>query len=396
MFLLIPSFQNNQNQNVCINTCLQVNGSKIMSKNNHHMKTKITLFSTLLISTLAFGQNDKNIHSEMDIYTKKIDSIILSEKVKMNIELDKLDENFNGKSTTEEKQKRKTEIAERYQNILNEKIENEKGNLENSTREMVRNIVLNPDKRYSLTIDPQSGLLGLFNKRVKLPKDYLHSIKLTASFVSPSLTSGDKPFGFYNKNSDVKRTSNNLSVYTYLRYENQLGKFTSPVFYRTGLGLRVDYFTPENNKVFVQDGKNLFLQDFAKGHLKKTLIYNSYITIPLELRWVLNPKYVDYEGVKYIDNRKTQFYVTGGFYAGVKTGSTIYNKYSTDYTKKIVEKERVMVGVNNFIAGARIGIGYGGVALFIQKDFTPTFNNDALITSKYGLQIGLELLSVNF
>lgn len=367
-----------------------------MSKNNHHMKTKITLFSTLLISMLAFGQNDKNIHSEMDIYTKKIDSIILSEKVKMNIEVDNLDKDFNGKSETEEKQKRKAEIAEKYQNILNEKIENEKANLEDSTKEMVRNIVLNPDKRYRLTIDPQNRLSGFFNKRVKLPKDYLHSIRLTGSFVFPSLTSEDKPFGFFTENSDMKRTSNNLSGYIYLRYENQLGKFTSPVFYRTGLGLRVDYFTPENNKVFAQDGKNLFLQDFAKGHLKKTLIYNSYITIPLELRWVLNPKYVDYEGVKYIDNRKTQFYVMGGFYGGVRTRSTIYNKYSTDYTKKIVERERVMVGVNNFIAGAKIGVGYGGVALFIQKDFTPTFNDDALLNNKYGLQIGLELASINF
>ncbi|KQT17324.1 hypothetical protein ASG31_07885 [Chryseobacterium sp. Leaf404] len=344
----------------------------------------------------AFSQSNKNIHSEMDVYTKKIDSIILSEKMKMNIELDQLDKDFNGKSSAEEKQKRKAEIAERYQNILNEKIENEKGSLEDSTKEMVRNIILNPDKRYSLGIDPQSGLLGIFNKRVKLPKDYLHSVRLTASFVSPSLTSEDKPFGFYNKDSDVKRASNNLSAYATLRYENQLGKFTSPVFYRLGLGLRTDYFTPENNKVFAQDGKNLFLQDFAKGQLKKTLIYNTYITIPLELRWVLNPKYVDYEGVKYLDNRKTQFYLIGGFYSGIRTRSAIYNKYSTDYTKKIVERERVMVGVNNFIAGAKIGVGYGGVALFIQKDFTPTFNNDALLNNKYGIQIGLELVSVNF
>jgi len=360
------------------------------------MKTKITLFSALLISMLALGQSDKNIHSEMNAYTKKIDSIILSEKVKMNIELDQLDNDFNGKSSAEEKQKRKNEIAEKYQNILNEKIENEKGSLEDSTKEMVKNIVLHPDKRYSLAVDPQNGMLGIFKKRVKLPKDYLYSIRLTGSFVFPSLTSEDKPFSIFNKDSDVKRTSNNLSAYTSLRYENQLGKFTSRVFYRTGLGLRVDYFTPENNMVFSQDGKNLFLRDFNKGQLKKTLIYNSYLTVPFELRWVLNPKYTDYEGVKYIDNRKTQLYVTGGFYVGIRTGSTIYNKYSTEYSKKIVDRERVMVGVNNFIAGARIGVGYGGIALFIQKDFTPTFTDEALLNNKYGIQIGFELVSINF
>ena len=360
------------------------------------MKNKFIVFSALFSSLFAFGQNQKNIHTEMDGYTKKIDSIIISEKAKMNIELDKLDQDFKGKAAAEEKQKKRTEIAEKYQNILNDKIESEKGILEDSTKEMVKNIVLNPDKRYSLTVDPQNGLLGFLNKRVKLPKDYLHSVRLTGSFVFSSLTSDDKPFGYFNKESDVKRSSKNLSAYTALRYENQLGKFISPLFYRTGLGFRIDYFTPKNDKVFAQDGKNLFLQDFTKGNLKRTLIYNSYIIIPLELRWVLNPKFTEYEGVKYIDNTKTQFYLTGGFYGGVRTGSTIYNKYSTDYTKKIVERERVMVGVNNFIAGAKIGVGYGGVALFIQKDFTPTFTSEALINNKYGLHIGLEFVSINF
>lgn len=366
-----------------------------MSK-NLYMKTRIILFSTVLLSVLAFGQNDKNIHAEMNVYSKRVDSIIFSEKSKMNIELDKIDQDFKGKSASEEKQKRRAEIAEKYQNILNEKIENEKGALEDSTKELVRNLVLNPDKKYSLAIDPQTGLLGLLNKRVKLPKDYLHSIRLTGSFVFPSLTSKDEPFSFFSKESDVKRSSNNLSAYTSLRYENQLGKFTSPLFYRTGLGLRMDNFTPENGKVFAQDGKNLFLQDFTKGYLKRTMIYNSYIIVPLELRWVLNPKYIDYDGVKYIDNKKTQFYVMGGFYGGMRTRSTIYNKYSTDYTKKIVERERVMVGVNNFMAGAKIGVGYGGFALFVQKDFTPSFNSDALINNKYGLQIGIEFVTINF
>ncbi|WP_312076122.1 hypothetical protein [Chryseobacterium sp.] len=360
------------------------------------MKNKIILFSAILTSFLAFGQNEKNVHSEMDVYAKKIDSIIVSEKFKMNIELDKLDKDFKGKAAAEEKQKKKAEIAEKYQNILNEKIENQKGILEDSTKEMVKNIVLNPDKRYGVVVDPQTGLLGFTRKRVKLPKDYLHSVRFIGSFVFSSLTSEDKPFGYFNKDSDVKRSSRNLSAYTALRYENQIGKFTSPLFYRTGLGLRVDYFTPNNDKVFAQDGENLYLKAFTKGHLKRTLIYNTYITIPLEIRWVVNPKFTEYEGIKYIDNTNTQFYLTGGFYGGGRTGSTIYNKYSTDYTKKIVERERVMVGVNNFMAGAKIGVGYGGVALFIQKDFTPTFTNDALINNRYGLHVGLEFVSINF
>lgn len=88
------------------------------------MKTKIALCTAFLLSVYAFGQKDKNVYSEMNIYTKKIDSIIVSEKSNMNIELDKLDESLKGNkvSITEERIKRRTEIAEKYEKIINEKI----------------------------------------------------------------------------------------------------------------------------------------------------------------------------------------------------------------------------------------------------------------------------------
>lgn len=357
------------------------------------MKKKITLFSALFFSFLAFGQEHKTAHSEVYQYSRKIDSIIFSEKRKMNIELDKLDEDFKGKAASDEKQKRKSEIAEKYEKTINEKIENEKGVLEDATKEMVKDLVLNPDGRYRIDFD--LGKIGFSGRRVKLPKDYLHSVKLSMAFLSAGLTSKDEPFRFNSKDSDVKSRVYNAANFA-LRYENQLGNFTSPLFYRIGIGMRSDNFAPKYGKVFAQDNQSLFIQDFTKGSLKSRSLYSTYITLPVELRWVLNRKYTEYEGVKYVDNRQSQFYILGGFYGGVRVGSTIYNKYSTEYSKRIVERETVTKGLNDFIFGGKFGIGYGAVALYIQKDFTPTFNNDAMLTKKYGLQIGLELVSLTF
>lgn len=244
-------------------------------------------------------------------------------------------------------------------------------------------------------MEPYTGRIQFKKKRVMLPEDYLHSIKLAVSFVGTSLTTKDEPFRFYSKNSDMKNKVYNSFNFA-LRYENQLGGFTSPVFYRLGLGYRTDSFTPKNGQVFSQNTESLFAQDFTRGKIKRTSLNNSYLMIPLELRWVLNPKYTERENIKYVDNRQTQFYIIAGLYGGVKVSSLIYNKYSTESSKRVVERERVMRGVNNFLFGGKFGIGYGGVGLYIQKDFTPIFNNDALLISKYGLQIGLELASINF
>jgi len=359
------------------------------------MKKKITLFSALFFSLWAFGQEHKTAHSEVYQYSRKIDSIIFSEKRKMNIELDKLDEDFKGKTASDEKHKRKTEIAEKYEKTINEKIENEKGVLEDATKEMVKDLVLNPDAKYRFTFEPHFGKIGFSGRRVKLPKDYLHSVKLSMAFLSAGLTSKDEPFRFNSKDSDVKSRVYNAANFA-LRYENQLGNFTSPLFYRIGIGMRSDNFAPKYGKVFAQDNHSLFIQDFTKGSLKSRSLYSTYIMLPVELRWVLNRKYTEYEGVKYVDNRQTQFYILGGLYGGVRVGSTIYNKYSTEYSKRIVERETVTKGLNDFIFGGKFGIGYGAVALYIQKDFTPTFNNDAMLTKKYGLQIGLELVSLTF
>jgi hypothetical protein len=364
------------------------------------MKTKFALMTAVLAFSYTFAQ-EAPLSGELNAYSKKVDSIVVSEKTKMNAELDEVDKNYQDKKiASEERQKQRTEIAARYEKTINEKVNAEQNDLENATKEIVKNAVLgksdtieNQDKN-----EVQLGFSGIKMKvkgDKKEPKDYLHSLDLNISFVGANLTSKDEPFRFYSKASDVRTTVYN-SYSIALRYEDQVGGFRSPVFYRIGLGMRSDNFRPKYNQVFSQEDKTLVVKDFTKGNLRDTRLSNTYIYVPVDLRFVLNPKYIEYNGVKYLDNRKPQLNIIAGVYGGVRAGSVIYNKYSTEYTKRITERERVMHGMNDIIFGAKLGIGYGGFNLFIQKDLTPTFNDNAQLKKKYGLQVGIEIANVNF
>jgi hypothetical protein len=361
------------------------------------MKTKIAVMTAVMAFSYYSAQEKPYLQS----YSQKIDSIVVSEKSKMNNELDEVDKSYKAKTiNADEKQKQRAEIASRYQEIINSKVDAEKSDLEDATKEMVKNAVMgkNDSVKGFGRNEIQLGLNGLkmkFKGKKKEPKDYLHSWDLNVSFVGTSLTSKDEPFRFYSKDSDIRTTVYN-SYSMALRYENQLGGFRSPIFYRIGLGMRSDNFIPKYGRVFSQEDKTLAIADFTKGNLRNTRLNTTYLYVPVDFRFVLNPKYLDYQGVKYLDNKKNQLSLVAGVYGGVRAESIIYNKYSTEYTKKIVERERVMHGMNDIIFGAKFGIGYGGLNLFVQKDLTPAFNNNAQLKNKYGLQIGIEIANVNF
>ncbi|WP_261512402.1 hypothetical protein [Chryseobacterium paludis] len=364
------------------------------------MKNKITLLAAVMAFSYNFAQESPQMESQIKIYSKKIDSIVVSEKSNMNTELDVIDKSFKeNKITSDEKKKMRTDIASKYEQIINEKVDAQQSELENATKEMVKNSVLQkPDTLNRDKNEMQFGFNGIrvkLNKNKKTPKDYLHTLEFSISLTGAMLTTKDKPFKLYDKDSDVKNTVINSSSYT-LRYEDQIGGFTSSVFYRVGLGVRMDRFVPKYGKAFAQDSKTLFTEDFTRGNLKDTYLTNSYLFVPVDFKFVLNPKYIEYDGVKYLDNRKKQFSIIAGIYGGVKVGSVIYNRFSTENTKRIVERERAMHGVNNFIFGGKFGVSYEGINIFIQKDFTPAFNNDAKLRNKYGLQIGIEIANINF
>lgn len=364
------------------------------------MKTKLIYIAAVMAFSYSFAQESPE--NNLSLYSKKIDSIVMTEKDKMNIELDKIDKNFKeNKISPDEKQKQRTAVASKYEQIINEKVEAEKQDLEAVTKELVKDAVFK--SRDSAKSGRNQFWFGLNGLNMKLneqkknnnPKNYLETFEVTIGMGGAGLTSKNEPFGFYNRGSDMRNTIID-SWQLALLYGNQIGGYTSPFFYRFGLGMRSDLYTPKYGLSFRQENNMLFIQEFTRGNLKKSTLYNTYLTIPADLKFVLNPKYNDFEGVKYLDSRKHQLCLVLGVYGAVRVGTVNYSKYSNENSGRIVEREKVTHGVNDFIVGGKFGISYYGFNLFIQKDFTPAFNNNALLKKKYGLQIGIEIANVNF
>ena len=181
-----------------------------------------------------------------------------------------------------------------------------------------------------------------------------------------------------------------------IRYEGQLGKYTSPVFYRLGLGWRVDEMEVRNSKVFAQDEHRLFITDFQHGELKYASLRTDYIMLPAEVIFVLNPKYKSYQGREYIDNTKKQFRIGLGLYGGVKINDWIFTEYKNNLGNEIRSFESVSPGLYNSVFGGKISFGYSWFNIYVTRDFTPIFNENADVRNKYATQIGVDIIALTF
>lgn len=361
------------------------------------MKTKWALLTAVLAFSYTFSQ-ERPMSPQLKSYSKKVDSIVVSEKTKMNTELDQLDKNYQEKKiTSDEKQKQRTEIAGRYEEIINDKITAQQADLETATRETVKDIVMGKSRDQSLDLFSQNNaVLTLNSSRDRTIKELLNTFTFNISFGVMNLTESASSLAINNDESWI-RVGRSSSSQMEFRLTRQLGSLTSPVFYRIGLGYRVDVLSPEKPKVFVQDGKpDLYLTDFQGGTLRKSYLRNYYAVVPLDFVFVLNPRYTVENNEKMLDNSKGNLRFTAGIYGGIRAATQNYIFYKDEEGNKIKNREAISDPVNRFLFGGKLSLGYGALNIFIKKDFTPIFNDHAKIDNKYGIQVGLELLYLDF
>ncbi|EJL70502.1 hypothetical protein [Chryseobacterium populi] len=350
------------------------------------------LFSAVLltVSVMAFAQeksgnyydsrSKETLLQKISHYTRKIDSIVTSERTKMNDELDVVDRNFkDGKMSAADKQKLNNEIALKYESIINEKVDGEKESFEEITKERVRKSVLGKS-----VDEKKNDMKNLLNNA---------GILIGGGFLN--LTSSSAPFNFFNESDEIRFGKSGSLSYQF-RFEMQVGKYSSPTFLNFGIGVRADVYYLEKSKVFTQADGKLFQTEFTPGGIKYSQLKAEYIEVPLEMQFVLNPKYVDYGGEKFIDDSKAQLRIGVGIYGGVKIGSRIKYRYEDEVSNRNIFKQRVENGMNNFLFGTKLSIGYAGISLYVKKDLTSVFNDDAIMNNKNSLQIGIEIFNLTF
>ena len=360
------------------------------------MKVKIVLLA--MLSSFATAQT--TLDNQMKSYTEKVNSIVSTEKANMKAETDKIDEAFNsGKITKAEQIAQKDAVSKKYETIINDKIENERQQLEDITKTAVTNSVYNtkPDtlKNKNVMVFGTSGLSIKIKKKDKSPKEYINTSAVSVGYAFANLTKDKGSFNPFENDSEM-RIGNSHSVEVQFRKDKQLGSYTSPWVLRYGLAYRTDTYMPKRPQVFVQNDSQLYLEDFQEGSLKRSKLRNVYLTLPIEFQLYLNPKYTEYDGKQYLDVRKKMWKVGLGAYAGINTRSIVKVKFHNENDKFKKYDYTLDDGVNAFLFGGKFSLGYGGVNLFIKKDFTPIFNTKANLPNKNGIQIGIEIANIDF
>ena len=105
------------------------------------MKNKLLFLSVFLCQISVFSQQGK-MDDDIKKYTARIDSIVTSEKLKMNDEMNLVEKNFqSGNLSSEELKARKMTIAEKYEKIINDKVDAENAELQKITKETAVNSV---------------------------------------------------------------------------------------------------------------------------------------------------------------------------------------------------------------------------------------------------------------
>ncbi len=358
------------------------------------MKFKILLLA--MLSSFATAQT--TLDNQMKSYTDKVNSIVLTEKANMKAETDKIDEAFSsGKITKAEQIAQKETVSKRYETIINDKIENERQQLEEITKSAVKNSVYSSDtiRNKNVMVFKNSGVSINIRKDKKQPTEYINTSTISVGYAFTNLTKDKGSFNPFENDSEM-RIGNSHSVEVQFRQDKQLGSFTSPWILRYGLAYRTDTYMPKRPQVFVQENSQLFLENFEEGRLKRSKLRNVYLTLPIEFQLYLNPKYTEYDGKQYLDVRKKMWKIGVGAYAGINTRSIVKVKYYDEGSKFQKYDYTLDDGVNAFLFGGKFSLGYGGVNLFIKKDFTPIFNSKANLPNKNGIQIGIEIANIDF
>ncbi|OJX31685.1 MAG: hypothetical protein BGO86_07275 [Chryseobacterium sp. 36-9] len=358
------------------------------------MKFKILLLA--MLSSFATAQT--TLDNQMKSYTDKVNSIVSTEKANMKAETDKIDEAFSsGKITKAEQIAQKETVSKRYETIINDKIENERQQLEEITKSAVKNSVYSSDtiRNKNVVVFKNSGVSINIRKDKKQPTEYINTSTISVGYAFTNLTKDKGSFNPFENDSEM-RIGNSHSVEVQFRQDKQLGSFTSPWILRYGLAYRTDTYMPKRPQVFVQENSQLFLENFEEGRLKRSKLRNVYLTLPIEFQLYLNPKYTEYDGKQYLDVRKKMWKIGVGAYAGINTRSIVKVKYYDEGSKFQKYDYTLDDGVNAFLFGGKFSLGYGGVNLFIKKDFTPIFNSKANLPNKNGIQIGIEIANIDF
>jgi hypothetical protein len=304
------------------------------------------------------------VKEKVEEYADKIDAIIKEEKKLMEAELLVLQSKNLPKQDFD---KQKAEIADRYSERIDTKIEALGFDLDEVVQKQVRFSLLSSDVASNEELKAQ--LLKKFKPTRSFDGYFSYGVMtLTNDLADNDL---DKNLGY----------ANNLEFG--LKFNYQFSR-TSPWGFFSGLGFSWRTVRADNNLVFAKQQENVYLAKY-EGSLDKSKLRTGYLIVPIGLQYnfsKLKNAGMDIQYRPYEDG----FRVGANMYGGVRMSTNNIVKGDVQSFR-----DRSNYQVNPFIYGAQLTVSYNNVSLFVKKDFSNFFKDSYFANDKalvFGVALG--------
>ncbi len=305
------------------------------------------------------------VREKIENYAREVNRIIQDEKrlMEKDLELAKTEAERKGWSKAEIDDE-KAKIADRYSQRIDRRIADLGFDVDDVIRKQVRYSLLNSDAA------DQEQLKKELTKKFRAENSFRSYISYGVMTFTNDATEND-----LDRN---KTFSNNLELG--LHYNRQLGA-ASPWGIVSGVGLSWRTLRLGNDMFFKTENNGVSIENAGKN-LSKSKLRTGYVMVPLGVQYNFSPLQTVADDVVYRSYFKG-FRVGGGLYGGVQMST---NHIIKGDDMKI--RNRAEYKVNPFVYGAEFKLSYNQVTLFVKKDFSPYFKDNAFPNDKM-VQIGL-------
>ncbi|MBZ9629315.1 hypothetical protein LB465_00890 [Salegentibacter sp. LM13S] len=333
------------------------------------MKT-LTFYITFLVFSFAHqqvsGQEVAPVETEMtsqekarEFFEKQKTEIIEKQKEKLKYQIERINgELERGEITKEEAEKEKKEYAEKHA----KNIENKIAILENEMELRDRN---DDTSGNYIAIGGKGKALDInINKKNKYDNRTTSDLVVAVGF-NNALEEGQSL-----NDSDFKLGGSRFFELGWA-WKTRVFKETNWLRLRYGVSFQFNGLKPTDNRIFVEDGDQTYLQEFALD-LDKSKFRMDNLVVPVHFEIGPSTK-TETEDRLHFSTYKMLKIGFGG-YAGFNIGERQKLKYKED-GDKVKEKLKNNYNTNDLVYGVSAYLGWGGATLYGKYDLNPIFQD---------------------
>lgn len=169
-----------------------------------------------------------------------------------------------------------------------------------------------------------------------------------------------------------------------LTLNSRIFKNNNLLHLKYGLSLQYNNLRPDNNRMFVVDGKKTVIADSGLDLDVARLRYVNLV-VPVHLEFDFTKRTINGDKTYYPSHNS--FRIGLGGYAGANVKEKQILKYDNEDGNKTKVKSKGDYNVNDFVYGVSAYAGYGAFSLYAKYDLQPVFENNDIDQNNLSLGI---------